>query len=213
MAERASDHHRAQALRAQRLGNRALEHAGSEREAAERCERLMRQETDQLLIDLHGRTAALHRQALRVYEEAAEFQHLHAEHERRAAERADATGGVDRDRSRRDASADERDHLADLRDEAADRRERRADERELLQDERDSRQDERERQYGEVTGHPPFRSEAAAAARAALRREEEKLAREDARLTRGDDHARRDQAAIDRESAATQRREPPSPAR
>jgi hypothetical protein len=93
MAATAADAHREQALRAQRLGDRAREAAGAERVAVERAERLMCEATDPVRSDLHRRAAALHRQALRQYEDAAEFQELHARHERRAAELAD-----DRDR-------------------------------------------------------------------------------------------------------------------
>jgi hypothetical protein len=89
MAASAADAHREQALRAQRLGDRARTRAGVEREAVERSERLMTQATDPVQSDLHRRAAALHRQAFRQFEDAAEFQELHAEHERRAAELAD----------------------------------------------------------------------------------------------------------------------------
>jgi hypothetical protein len=215
----APDAHRERARRAQRLADEAREHAGAEREAAERSERLMLQEADPVLTDLHQHAAALHRQALRHYEDAAELQRLHAEHELRAAERADVTDRAGRDpgardmaADRRDVAADERDRLADVRDESAGRRERRADEREQLQDDREDTQDERERRYLEITGHPatPGQSSQLVAAKAALRRMEAKLARDHAKLDRADDLAGRDQATIDRESADTARNDQPS---
>jgi sulfite oxidase len=218
MAAEAAEEHRERARRAQRLADQARERAGAEREAAERSARLMREETDPVLRDLHEHAAALHLQALQHYEDAAALQHVHAEHERRAAECADVVDAAARDPGvrdpvgdRRDRAADDRDHLADARDVTADRRERRADERERLQDEREERQDDRERRYLEVTGRPvpPGQASPIAAARAVLRRMEAKLTRERSTLERADDLAGRDQATIDRESAATADRQPP----
>jgi hypothetical protein len=214
MAGTGSEEHRARARRAQQLGDHAREQAGGEREAAERSERLMAESVDPVLIDLHRRAAALHRRALQQYEEAADLHLLHAEHERRAVEGADAIDSGGSDPGARGAAADDRDHVADLRDAAADQRERRADERDALQDERERLQDERERRFDEATGRStphrtPGRRDPFAQARATLRRIEAKVARDDATLDRQGAVARRDQAAIDRESADTARSEPP----
>ena len=159
----------------------------------------------------------MHRQALQHYEAAGELQRVHAEHERRAAERAHImSAGCDpsaRDAAaeRRDMAADERDHRADLRDDLADRREHRLDEREQSQDDREGEQDERDRRYVETTAElvTPGQSRQLAAAKTVLRRIEAKLARDHAKLDREDDVAARDQAMIDRESADSARREPP----
>jgi len=84
-----SSEHRERARRAQQLSDRASERAYGEREAAERSERVMAEAADPALADLHRQAAELHREALQRYEEAAQLQQLHAEHERRAAERAE----------------------------------------------------------------------------------------------------------------------------
>src|SRR4051794_12237853 len=135
------EEHREQARRAQRLSDQAREQVGSERAAAERCEYLMADATDPGLRELHRQAADLHRQALHQYEEAARLQQLHADHERRAAERTvamqtAAAGNPGATADRRDIIADERDHFADIRELAADEREHRADNREQRQYER-----------------------------------------------------------------------------
>src|SRR5829696_6947747 len=200
MASTGPEEHRERARRAQQLSNRAREQAGGERAAAERSEQLMAEATDPVLADLHRRAAASHREALQHYEEAADFQQLHVEHERRAAERAGRDRGAN-------VATDDRDHLADVRDHEADQRERRGDEREHLQDNREQVQDERERSFEQATGHsiPGSRF---VQARAVLRRIEARLARDDATLHREDVRVSGDQAVIDRGSAATARSEP-----
>jgi sulfite oxidase len=132
----AADDHGERARRAQELADRA----GAERAAADRSERLMRQESDPRLVDVHRRAAALHRQALQHYEDAAELQRIHAEHERSAT------------RSAVPADDDERERLADLREAQADGRDHVADEREREQDDRERQQDARDDRYAEATG-------------------------------------------------------------
>jgi hypothetical protein len=209
-----AEQHRERARRAQQLSDRAHEQAGSERAAAERCERLMADATDPGLRELHRQTADLHRQALRQYEEAARLQQLHADHERSAAQRAVALESAEGDdvatADRRDIVADERDHLADVREAAADERDRRAGEHEQLQDKREQRQDVREHRFDEATGHrTPRERDQLARAKTSLRRLGDKLGRDDAALDRDGTRVTRDQAAVDRESAATARSEPP----
>src|SRR3954470_24954407 len=85
-----SEEHRERARRAQQLGDWAREQVAGERAAAERCERLMGDATAPGLRALHRQAADLHRQALRHYEKAARLQQMHADHERRAAERVRA---------------------------------------------------------------------------------------------------------------------------
>ena len=97
MAGTGSDEHRERARRAQQLSVQAHAHVGGERAAAERSEQLMAEATDPELADRHRRAAAVHRDALQQHEEAAEFQQLHADHERRAAERADAIDSAGRE--------------------------------------------------------------------------------------------------------------------
>ena len=80
MADVTPAEHRERARRAQELCDRAHVQVRAERAAAERCERLSREETDSPLVAVHRRAAALHRQALRHYEAAAELQELHADH-------------------------------------------------------------------------------------------------------------------------------------
>ena len=128
MAAPGSEEHRERARRAQQLSDRAREQAGGERAAAERSEHLMVDATGSGLRELPRQAADLHRQALHHYEEAAQLQQLHAEHERSAAERAvamETAGGGDLGATadRRDSVADERDHHAEVREAAADERE------------------------------------------------------------------------------------------
>src|SRR4051812_15226733 len=204
MADAGSEEHRERSRRAQRLSDDAREQAGGERAAAERSERLIEQDADPALADIHREAAALHRQAQQHYEQAADFQRLHAEHERLAAEQAEAIqspgpdpGVGDAAADRRDVAADDREQRADLRDQAADAREQRADDRERLQD-------ERQRRFDDASGGwTPYQRERLAQAKAALRRLEVRLARQADGLDRDDARAARDQATIDRESAAT----------
>src|SRR5829696_6831946 len=88
MASTGPEEHRERARRAQQLSDRAREQASGERAAAERSEHLMVDAPNPGLRELHRHAADLHRQAVHHYEEAAQFQQLHADHERSAAERA-----------------------------------------------------------------------------------------------------------------------------
>ena len=139
--------------------------------------------TGSVLRELPRQAADLHRQALHQYEEAAQLQQLHADHERSAAERAvamETAGGGDLGATadRRDSVADERDHHADVREAAADERERRAGEREQLEDERERRQDGRERRFDEATGSwTPRQRDQLAQAKSALGRVGARLGR------------------------------------
>jgi len=204
MADAGSEEHRERSRRAQRLSDDAREQAGGERAAAERSERLIEQDADPALTDIHRQAAALHRQAQQHYERAADFQRLHADHERHAAEQAEAVESPGPDPGIGDAAADRRDGAADEREQFADLREQTADARELRADDRERLQDERERRSDEASGNwTPQQRERLAQAKAALRRLESRLARQADGLDREDARAARDQAIIDRESAAS----------
>jgi hypothetical protein len=212
MAHAGPELHRDRARRAQQLAGQARENAGVERTAIERSERLSASETDPALVKVHRRAAALHRDALRHYEDAAELQLLHAEHERQAAERAEAGGDPDA----RDIAADARENAVELSELLADRREELADARERVADERERLEEERERRFAAATGHRvPGSGDGQAEARAALQPVETRLTRQDAMRERDAARAGRQQAAIDRESGASARhpRVPESPLR